>query len=128
MRRLEHLPWDSDFKTQLAHEWNFTIERELPGRFGSRASYVGTHGGNLVQFDPINALVPRALAPGASVAQRRAYPDYNTSSTSTMDLIRTNGYSNSHQLQTEVKRNFEWVRLPGLLHLPEDPDDFRRSQ
>ncbi|WP_321475577.1 TonB-dependent receptor [uncultured Paludibaculum sp.] len=99
-------PWDTNYKTQMAQEWNFTIERELPGRFGSRASYVGTHGGNLVQFDPINALVPRALAPGASVAQRRAYPDFNTSSTSTMDLLRTNGYSNSHQLQTEVKRNF----------------------
>ena len=41
-----------------------TVERQLPGRFGSRVSYVGTHGSNLVENDPVNALVPRALAPG----------------------------------------------------------------
>ncbi|MGE5645397.1 MAG: TonB-dependent receptor [Acidobacteriota bacterium] len=100
-------PWDPNYNTQMAQEWNVTIERELPGHFGSRISYVGTHGSNLVQFDPINALVPRALAPpNATTAERRAYPGYATSSTSAMDLIVTNGYSNSNQLQAEIKRNF----------------------
>jgi outer membrane receptor protein involved in Fe transport len=100
------LPWDTNYKAQIAQEWNFTIERELPGRLGSRISYVGTHGGNLVMYDPINVPVPREQAPGQTAAQRRAYPDYANSSTSSMDLLRYNGYSNSNQLQTEVKRNF----------------------
>lgn len=100
------LPWDTNYKAQMAQEWNFTVERELPGRFGSRVSYVGTHGGNLIQYDPINVPVPRLQAPNLSVAQRRAYPDYASSGTSSMDLLRYNGYSNSHQLQAEVKRNF----------------------
>jgi hypothetical protein len=100
------LPWDTNYKAQLAHEWNFTIERELPGHFGSRVSYVGTHGGNLIQYDPINVPVPRLQAPGLSTAQRRAYPDFASSGTSSMDLLRYNGYSNSNQLQAEVKRNF----------------------
>lgn len=99
-------PWSPDYHTQQAQEWNITLERELPGRFGSRVSYVGTHGANLLQNDPINALVPRLLAPGLSTAQRRAYPDFATSGTSAMDLLLTNGYSNSNQLQAEVKRNF----------------------
>jgi hypothetical protein len=100
------LPWDTNFKAQRAQEWNFTVERELPVHFVGRVSYVGTRGGHLVMYDPINVPVPRELAPGQTAAQRRAYPDYASSSTSSMDLLRYNGYSNSHQLQTEIKRNF----------------------
>lgn len=100
------LPWEPTYKTQLAHEWNVTIERELPGRIGARASYVGTHGSNLPVYDPINVPIPRLLAPGKTPAERRAYPDYASSSVNSMDLMRFIGYSNSNQLQTEVKRNF----------------------
>jgi hypothetical protein len=101
------LPWDTSFKTQLAHEWNFTVEHELPWRLGARVSYVGSHGANLPIYDPINVPVPRLWAPaGASAAQRRTYADFATSSTSSMDLLRWIGYSNSHQLQAEVKRNY----------------------
>ena len=100
------LPWNSNYKTQTAHEWNFTVERALPAKFGSRVSYIGTHGANLEVFDQINAQKPRKLAPGATPAQRRAYPDFAASSTSAMDLLDWGGYSNSNQLQTEVHRNF----------------------
>ena len=101
------LPWDTNYKTQMAQEWNFTVEHELPWRLGTRVSYIGSHGSNLVEYDPINVPVPRLLAPaGASAAQRRAYPDYASSSTGSMDLLRFNGYSNSHNLQMEAKRNF----------------------
>ncbi len=99
------LPWETNYKTQMAQEWNFTVERELPGRLGARVSYVGNHGSNLVNYDPINALVPRTLAPaGATTQQRRAYAHFATSSTGSMDLMRFDGYSNSNQLQTEIKR------------------------
>jgi hypothetical protein len=100
------LPWDPNYKTQMAQEWNFTVEHEFPWRLGSRISYVGTHGGNLPVYDPINWPIPRKLAPGQTDAQRRAYADYSDSGTGSMDLLRTVGYSNSNQLQTEVKRNF----------------------
>ena len=101
------LPWDTNYKTQMAQEWNFTLERKLPFLFGGRVSYVGTHGGNLIQYDPINVPAPRGLsAPGATVPQRRAYPDFASSSTSTMDLLNYTGYSNSNQLQAELKRNY----------------------
>ena len=101
------LPWNSNFKTQLAQEWNVTIERQFPWLLGSRVSYVGTHGGNLVNYDPINVPVPRELAPaGATPAQRRAYPAFASSSVNGMDLMNFIGYSNSNQLQTEIHRNF----------------------
>ncbi len=101
------LPWDPNYKTQKAQEFNFTVERQLPWRLGARVSYVGTHGNNLVDYDPINVPVPRELAPaGATPAQRRAYPNFASSGTGSMDLMRFIGYSNSNQLQTEIKRNF----------------------
>jgi len=34
------------------------------------------------------------------------YPDFASSSTSTMDLLNYTGYSNSNQFQTELKRNY----------------------
>lgn len=101
------LPWDTNYKSQMAQEYNLTIERRLPYKLGARASYVGTHGSNLIQYDPFNAPAPRTLsAPGASTAQRRAYPDFASSSTGTMDLLSYIGYSNSNQFQTELKRNY----------------------
>ena len=100
------LPWESNYKTQTAQEWNFTIERALPGRLGARASYVGNHGSNLVNYDPINVPVPRSQAPaGATAQQRRAYAHFASSSTGAMDLMRFIGYSNSNQLQTEIKKS-----------------------
>lgn len=102
------LPWDTNYKAQLAQEWNVTLERELPWRLGTRVSYVGTHAGNLIQYDPINVPVPRLLAPaGASTAQRRAYANFASSSTSSMDLLRYIGYSNTSQVQLEMKRIFQ---------------------
>lgn len=105
------LPWEPNYKSQMAQEWNVTIERELPGRFGSRVSYIGTKSSNLPNYDPINALAPRLLsAPGATTQQRRAYADYATSSIgsgSSMNLLRFVGYANSNQLQTEIKRRFD---------------------
>ena len=101
------LPWDTNYKPQIAHEWNFTVERRLPFKLGGRVSYVGTHGGNLIQYDPINAPAPRSLSPaGASVPARRLYPDFASSTTGSMDLLRYIGYSNSNQLQTELRRNY----------------------
>jgi len=56
------LPWDTNYKTQMAQEYNLTIERKLPYKLGARASYVGTHGSNLIQYDPFNVPAPRSLS------------------------------------------------------------------
>lgn len=101
------LPWQTDYKTQTAQEWNVTLERQLPWRFGARMSYVGTHSSNLPNYDPINAPIPRALAPaGASPAQRRLYPNFASSGTGSMDLLSWIGYANSNQIQAELKKTY----------------------
>ena len=99
------LPFDTNYKPQRVAQYNVTLERDLGAKTGLRLSYVGNATSNLVMYDPINALAPRGLSPaGASIQQRRAYPNFATSSTNAMDLMRYNGFANSNVLQTEVKQ------------------------
>jgi hypothetical protein len=99
------LPFDPNYKPQRVAQWNVTLERDLGKKTGARISYVGNATNNLVMYDPINALAPRALSPsGATAQQRRAYPNFTTSSTNAMDLMRYNGFANSNVLQTELKQ------------------------
>ncbi|WP_263418109.1 TonB-dependent receptor [Terriglobus albidus] len=99
------LPFDPNYKPQRVAQYNVTLERDLGKKTGVRLSYVGNNSSNLVMYDPINALVPRAQAPaGAKIQQRRAYPNFATSSTNAMDLMRYNGFANSNSAQAEVKQ------------------------
>ena len=100
------LPWDTNYHPQMAQEWNVTLERKLARQWGARASYVGTRGTHLMQYDPVNVAVPAKEMPGVDPIHRRPYPDFAGSGTSAMDFLRFNGYSNAHSLQTEVHRNF----------------------
>ena len=100
-------PWDVNYHPQTVQEYNLTLERELPGHVGAQISYVGNRSTHLVVSDPINAEIPRALAPpGATDPQRRIYPNFNTSNVNTMDLMRFDGYSNSNELQTQIQHTF----------------------
>ncbi|MGI4852601.1 MAG: carboxypeptidase regulatory-like domain-containing protein [Janthinobacterium lividum] len=99
------LPFDPNYKPQRVAQYNVTLERDLGKKTGARISYVGNSTSNLVMYDPINALAPRGLSPaGATLQQRRAYPNFTTSSTNAMDLMRYNGFANSNVLQTEIKQ------------------------
>jgi len=100
-------PWQTNYKPQQVQEWNFTIERKLPGEWAFSVGYEGNHSSHLVDYDPINALVPRELVPtSASVADRRAYPNFSTSNTNDMDLLSWIGYANHNQLIGEIKHNY----------------------
>lgn len=99
------LPFDTNYKPQRVAQYNVTLERDLGKKTGVRLSYVGNNSSNLVMYDPINQLVPRAqVAAGATIQQRRAYPNFATSSTNAMDLMRYNGFANSNLAQAEVKQ------------------------
>ena len=50
----------------MTHQWNFDIEREMPGSFVVTTSYVGTRGERLFvndQFNPINPLTGTRVVP-----------------------------------------------------------------
>ena len=98
----------SQFATLLAHDpeardfgysqqWNFAIQRQLPGQFSVDLAYVGTKGTRLQSSRGIN--VPRE-GPGA-VQPRRPYPDFG--------VITWNDQSASsiyHSMQFKVERRF----------------------
>ncbi|HVN79312.1 MAG TPA: TonB-dependent receptor [Terriglobia bacterium] len=93
-------PFSPHMKDSMAQSWNFTLERQLFSKTGLRLSYVGTHGSNLQMIEPINTAAPASTMPGVSTQNRRVNPVY-----SDIGTLETYGYSNSHQLQAEVRRN-----------------------
>jgi len=100
--------WDAkNWKDSRAQTWNFTVERELPGRAGLRLSYIGTYGGNLLQNYAINDPEPNynyamrtGLLPPSDTNKLRGIINWG--------VIADNhtGYSRSHSFQTEIHRTF----------------------
>jgi len=100
-------PWQTNYKPQQVQEWNFTVERNLPAGWAFSVGYEGNHSSHLVDYDPINALVPRELVPSnATVSSRLAYPNFTASSTNDMDLLSWIGYANHNQMIGEIKHNY----------------------
>lgn len=100
-------PWNPNFSAQRVQQYSLTMETALPGSWSASLGYVGNHGDHLANYDPINAQIPRALAPGATAPQRRMYPLYSASGLGAMDLLTYIGYSNHNQMTAEVKHIFQ---------------------
>jgi hypothetical protein len=92
---MAHSPYDGNFG--YTQQWNFFLQRSLPGSFVIDAGYVGNRGNKLQQAWPINA--PR---PGPGVVQaRRPYPDF-----STINWDDQSGYSTYQAFQVKLERRF----------------------
>ena len=100
-------------KPSTVQEYNLTLSRVLPWHTGFQLSYIGNYQTNLLQFDPINATVPRnncAAAGSTNVAQcessnpffQRSYTNFVSSSNGNYDENDYNGYGNSNELQAQV--------------------------
>jgi hypothetical protein len=92
---LAHSPYDGNFG--YSQEWNFFLQRGLPGHFVIDAGYVGNRGNHLQQSRPLN--VPRP-GPGP-VDPRRPYPEFNS-----ITFSEQSGYSIYHAFQTKLERRF----------------------
>ncbi len=110
-------PWDPNYRAQHAQEWNLTVERSLPGNWAAKLSYIGNHGGNLTNNDPVNANLPRELVspppgspyPAASSSnlwETRPYPIYGSANLGAMDKFQFNGYSNHNEVRGEISHTF----------------------
>jgi Carboxypeptidase regulatory-like domain len=88
---------DPDFKQGLIQQWNFNIQRELPGSTVLTVAYTRTHGTrlSLKQLD-YNTATP---GPGNNPASRRRYPQYN-------QILNTvsAGWLSYHSLQVKAER------------------------
>lgn len=102
-----------DLKPSTVQEYNLTLGQELPWHVGFQVSYIGNHQTNLLQFDPINAIIPRdncAADGSADVAQcqsanqfyMRPYSVFQTSSYGNYDEVDYNGYGNTNELQAQI--------------------------
>ena len=50
--------FDPNLKTPTVHQWNLTIQRELPFRFVSEVGYIGKHGTHLYRAYDLNQIDP----------------------------------------------------------------------
>ena len=80
-----------------SQQWNFSVQRQLPGEFSFDAAYVGAKGTKLQTGRAINAPVP---GPGA-VQPRRPYPEFGVIA---WDEQSANSSYNS--LQAKLERRF----------------------
>jgi hypothetical protein len=94
-----HDPWARDFG--YSQQWNFAIQRELPGHFSIDLGYVGTRGVRLQTSRGINVPLP---GPGV-VQARRPYPDFGY-----IVWNEQSAASTYHSLQIKVERRF-WQGL-----------------
>lgn len=106
------MPWDvNSWSDNMAHEWTFTVEREIMRNTSIRTSYIGNHGANLEQRwrwnDPESVWNYQArtgqIAP-ANADLRRANPNWSSGCCNAP--VRHNGFSNGHSFQAEVERRY----------------------
>jgi hypothetical protein len=99
--------------TTRAHEWNFTIEREIVDNMVLRAGYVGTHGSRLEQFytfneQPnayvwfVNTGLPLPTGAFSGVARR----NLSTEALGDIEEYRKSGWSNYSGVTLEVQRRY----------------------
>ncbi|MFN0170993.1 MAG: carboxypeptidase regulatory-like domain-containing protein [Bryobacteraceae bacterium] len=96
---------DPRIKNGASNQWNLTVERQMPGNIGLRASYVGNKTSNL-PFYNFNVNLPAVQQLGA-IQPRRPYQPW-----SDINMLKGAGDSTIHQLQLElIKRYSNGVSL-----------------
>lgn len=103
-------PYDfRNWNDTAAHEWNFTIERALPGNTALRLTYVGDRGSNLEQRYALNNREPQinyenrtGNAPPGNLDLTRVNPNWNFGN----GVIAKNGYSNTHSVQAQIQKRY----------------------
>lgn len=83
-------------------EWNFNIQRELPGAFVLQVGYVGTHGYSLpIRYDANLATTPNTAGNITPAQSRVPYPNVGYVCGNTFE-----GYSNFNALNVHLERRF----------------------
>lgn len=89
---------DPNNRTPYSQQWNFFVQRQLPGEVVVNAGYVGSTNRRQIGYIPINA----AVVPGPGAVQaRRLMPEYGDINGGLNDFN-----SNYHGLQTSAVKRF----------------------
>lgn len=97
--------WPQDSKTSTMYEWNFNIQRELPGNVVVTLAYVGGKG---TYVDLVGLNINQAIPGPGAVVSRRPYPNLS-------DAIGVVPWGNSsyNSMQTTFDRRMGAVRFTG---------------
>ena len=68
---------DPGRKNPYVEQWNFNIQRELPGNMIAQIAYTGSEGHQLGDNEDINTAVLNAAGQNLSVAARRPFPQFS---------------------------------------------------
>jgi hypothetical protein len=90
---------ENNIRNSASYQWNFTLEREVLGNLGLRASYVGNHTTHL-PFYNYNINLPAEMRPGTLQSQRPYQPWADVLA------LRGAGDSTIHQLQLEAVKRY----------------------
>jgi|GEM_PF-1353209 len=94
------------YPVSQVHEWSASIQRRLPGNWGSEISYQGTHAIHLPQFVDINApRLPQGSLANVPINDRRPFPQWGV-----LGSWKPIGYSRYNGLAANI-RNSDWHGL-----------------
>jgi hypothetical protein len=100
---LQVISMNPDFTSGYIQQWNFNVQRELPGKVVLTVGYLGNKGTRLHVNEQVN---PAIYIPGQSttgnVDSRRIYPGFQT-----IESIQSTANSTYHSLQVSWNRRFE---------------------
>jgi hypothetical protein len=100
---LQVISMNPDFTSGYIQQWNFNVQRELPGKVVLTVGYLGNKGTRLHVNEQVN---PGVYIPGQSttgnVDSRRIYQGYQT-----IQSIQSTANSTYHSLQVSWNRRFE---------------------
>jgi len=109
---------DESFKRGYILNWNFTVERQLPGRFAGQVGYVANRAVHTSAVLDLNA----GQIPGADRAGQPFFQRYGR--TAATNLVDALSFSTYHSLQTQLNRRFSgglqiaaaytWSKVIGL--------------
>lgn len=109
---------DDKYTRGYVLNWNFTIERELPGNFAGQIGYVANRAVHTAQVLDLNA----GQIPGADRAGQPLFNRFNR--TAQTNLVEGIGFSTYHSLQAQLNRRFSaglqlgaaytWSKVIGL--------------
>ena len=91
-----------DFRNPYIQSWNFTLEREIPGGFITRAAYAASKGTRLMTLREINAAVYAVGATTGTTNQRRPLAP----GLGNVTLVEPVGNSTYHAFQWTLERRF----------------------
>lgn len=87
----------NDYSIPYMQQWNFAVQRQLPGQQQLTVAYVGTKGTALLQRINFN----QARVGSGSVASRRRWPQH-----ARVLMVQARGSSNYHAFQATMQKRF----------------------